>query len=162
MSVEIAQRGHPGWVSRVGWSTLRASRCKSFFEPDEGGWVRATIEELPGVSTRALTMEEARELIRDALDEWLAALTSSERVTVGSRATHETLTISARDVAWAAERSSRPTLGTTTFHFTTCYGPAPAAVRAVRRLRRTCSVCAAMSPMQTMFPSASTASWPPI
>jgi hypothetical protein len=40
--------------------------------------------------------------------------------------------------------------------------PAPAAAKAVRRLRRTCSVCAAMSPMPTMFPSASTASWPPI
>jgi predicted RNase H-like HicB family nuclease len=64
------------------------------FEPDEKGWVRATIEELPGVITCAPTLEEARELIRDALDEWLAALTSSERAAVGSEATRETLTLS--------------------------------------------------------------------
>lgn len=64
------------------------------FEPDEDGWVRATIEELPGVITCAPTLDEARELVRDALDEWLAALTSSERVSVGTHATRETLTVS--------------------------------------------------------------------
>ncbi len=64
------------------------------FEPDEKGWVRATIEELPSVITCAPTLEEARELIRDALDEWLAALTSSDRATIGSEATRETLTLS--------------------------------------------------------------------
>jgi predicted RNase H-like HicB family nuclease len=64
------------------------------FEPDEEGWVRATIEELPGVITCAPTLEEARELIRDALAEWLAALTSTERAAVGSEATRETLTLS--------------------------------------------------------------------
>ena len=64
------------------------------FEPDEQGWVRATIEELPGVITCAPTRDEARELVRDALDEWLQALTSAERATVGSEATRETLTLS--------------------------------------------------------------------
>ena len=64
------------------------------FEPDENGWVRATIEELPGVITCAPTRDEARELVRDALDEWLAALTSTDRATVGSKATRETLTLS--------------------------------------------------------------------
>ncbi len=63
------------------------------FEPDEAGWVRATIEELPGVITCAPTRDEARALIRDALDEWLAALTSTERATIGSEATRETLTL---------------------------------------------------------------------
>jgi predicted RNase H-like HicB family nuclease len=62
------------------------------FEPDEEGWVRATIEELPGVITCAPTRDEARKLIRDALDEWLAALTSAERATAGSQASRETLT----------------------------------------------------------------------
>ena len=62
-------------------------------EHDEG-WVRATIEELPGVITCAPTHEKARELVRDALDEWLAALTSTERATIGSEATRETLTLS--------------------------------------------------------------------
>lgn len=48
------------------------------FEPDEQGWVRATIEELPGVITCAPTHDEGRELVRDALDEWLQALTSTD------------------------------------------------------------------------------------
>jgi len=59
-------------------------------EPDEQGWVRATIEELPGVITCAPTLDEARELVRDALNEWLQALTSTERASIGSQATHET------------------------------------------------------------------------
>lgn len=64
------------------------------FEPDDEGWVRATIEELPGVITCAPTLEEARALIRDALAEWLAALTTTERAAIGSDATRETLTLS--------------------------------------------------------------------
>ncbi|MEX0675345.1 MAG: type II toxin-antitoxin system HicB family antitoxin [Gaiellaceae bacterium] len=64
------------------------------FEPDEQGWVRATIEELPSVITCAPTLEEARELIRDALAEWLAALTSEERATaIGTDARRETMTL---------------------------------------------------------------------
>lgn len=64
------------------------------FEPDEEGWVRASIEELPGIITCAPTIEEARTLVRDALDEWLLALTSDERAALGSDATRETLTLS--------------------------------------------------------------------
>lgn len=64
------------------------------FEPDEEGWVRASIEELPGVITCAPTRDEARQLIRDALDEWLAALTSTDRATTGLAGTRETLTVS--------------------------------------------------------------------
>jgi predicted RNase H-like HicB family nuclease len=64
------------------------------FEADEQGWVRATIEELPGVITCAPTHEEARDLIRDALTEWLQALTTSERAAVAADATRETLTLS--------------------------------------------------------------------
>jgi hypothetical protein len=43
---------------------------------------RASIEELPGVITAAPTVDEARQLIRDALDESLAALTTGERAEV--------------------------------------------------------------------------------
>jgi predicted RNase H-like HicB family nuclease len=63
------------------------------YEPDEEGWVRATVEELPGVITCAPTLEEARTLVRDALDEWLRALTSTERAAIGAGATRETLTL---------------------------------------------------------------------
>ena len=44
--------------------------------------------------TCAPTIDEARELVRDALNEWLAALTSGERAAVGDDATRETLTLS--------------------------------------------------------------------
>lgn len=64
------------------------------FEPDEQGWVRATVEELPEVITCAPTHDEARTLVRDALGEWLAALTSAERATIGADAIRETLTLS--------------------------------------------------------------------
>ena len=64
------------------------------YEPDEMGWVRATIEELPGVITCAPTLAEAHDLVRDALAEWLASLTSNERAFVGVNATRETLTLS--------------------------------------------------------------------
>ena len=63
------------------------------FGPDEEGWGRATIEELPGVITCARTLDEARELVRDALGEWLQALISAERATIGAGATRETLTL---------------------------------------------------------------------
>lgn len=81
-------------VSRLALDYPTGMELHVAFEPDEGGWVRATIEELPGVITCAPTMEEARELIRDALDEWLAALTSAERATIGAGATRETLILS--------------------------------------------------------------------
>lgn len=63
------------------------------YEPDENNWVRATIEELPQVITCAPTQDEARELIRDALDEWLAALTTPEHAGLSDDATRETLTL---------------------------------------------------------------------
>lgn len=63
------------------------------YEPDENNWVRATIEELPQVITCAPTQNEARELIRDALNEWLAALTSQEHAAISSDATREKLTL---------------------------------------------------------------------
>ena len=63
------------------------------YEPDEEGWVRASIEELPEVLTCAPTLDEARELIRDALTEWLAALTGDEHAALSAGATRETLTL---------------------------------------------------------------------
>jgi len=78
----------------VSLSTLVVMDLHVVFEPDEHGWVRATIEELPSVITCAPTLDGARELVRDALNEWLEALTSAERATIGAQATRETLTLS--------------------------------------------------------------------
>ena len=52
----------------------------------------ARIEEIPEVITCAPTQAEAREMIRDALSEWLAALTTSATGLPASE--RETLTLS--------------------------------------------------------------------
>jgi predicted RNase H-like HicB family nuclease len=67
------------------------------FEPDEQDWVRATIEELPSVITCAPTLDEARELVPGALQEWLTPLTSAGCLSAGHHARREALTVS---VAW--------------------------------------------------------------
>jgi predicted RNase H-like HicB family nuclease len=49
------------------------------YEPVENGWVQATVEELPGVVTRAPSFEKAREMLIDALREYLLALADAPR-----------------------------------------------------------------------------------
>lgn len=46
----------------------------AIFEPVESGWTQARIEEIPAVITAAPTAEEARELLLDALGEYLLSL----------------------------------------------------------------------------------------
>lgn len=41
------------------------------YEPVENGWTQARIEELPEVITAAPTLEEAKELLADALREYI-------------------------------------------------------------------------------------------
>ena len=95
MPLELAKGGHPlEYPASPRGAYPTGMELHIVFEPDEQGWVRATIEELPGVITCAPTHDEARELVRDALDEWLQALTSTERAAIGSQATRETLTLS--------------------------------------------------------------------
>jgi len=95
MPLELAQRRHARSIPpRLASKYPVGMGLHVVFEPDEQGGVRATIEELPGVITCAPTIDEARELVRDALDEWLAALTSEERAAIGPEAARETLTLS--------------------------------------------------------------------
>ena len=47
------------------------------YEPVEDGWTQARIRELPGVITAAPTLEEAKELLIDALREYLLSLAES-------------------------------------------------------------------------------------
>jgi predicted RNase H-like HicB family nuclease len=67
------------------------------FEPDEEGGAQASPEELPEAITCAPTLDLARELVRDALTEWLSALTGDERTARSAGATRETLTLSIAD-----------------------------------------------------------------
>jgi len=42
------------------------------FERDEGGFIYAHVPELPEVQTQGRTLEEARAMVRDAIDQALA------------------------------------------------------------------------------------------
>lgn len=44
------------------------------YEPVEEGWTQARIDELPAVITAAPTLDEAKELLVDALHEYLRSL----------------------------------------------------------------------------------------
>lgn len=48
------------------------------YEPVENGWIQAHLAELPGVITAAPTLEEAKELLADALREYLLALGAAD------------------------------------------------------------------------------------
>jgi predicted RNase H-like HicB family nuclease len=92
--LEQAERYHRRAVSRGARRRYASSmELHAVFESDENGWVRATIEELPSVVTCAPTIDEARLLVRDALAEWLQALTTTERGAIPGDATRETLTL---------------------------------------------------------------------
>jgi predicted RNase H-like HicB family nuclease len=49
------------------------------YEQVENGWTQARIVEVPGVITVGPSREEARELLRDALREYLASFMESDR-----------------------------------------------------------------------------------
>lgn len=52
----------------------------AIYEPVDGGWIQAHLAELPGVITAAPTLEKAKELLADALREYLLALGEAEPV----------------------------------------------------------------------------------
>jgi predicted RNase H-like HicB family nuclease len=49
----------------------------AIYEPVDDGWTQGRLVELPGVITAAPTLAEAKEMLRDALAEYLAALGSA-------------------------------------------------------------------------------------
>jgi predicted RNase H-like HicB family nuclease len=52
-------------------------KLTAVYEPVEDGWIQAQLVELPGVITTGRTREEAREMLRDALAEYLASFDSA-------------------------------------------------------------------------------------
>lgn len=50
----------------------------AIYEPVENGWTQARIRELPAVITAAPSREEAKELLLDALREYLLSLGGAE------------------------------------------------------------------------------------
>ena len=51
----------------------------AIYEPVENGWTQARIQEIPGVITAAPTREEAKEMLLDALREYLLAFEETAR-----------------------------------------------------------------------------------
>jgi predicted RNase H-like HicB family nuclease len=47
-------------------------RYTAVFERDEAGFIYAHVPELPEVQTQGRTLEEARDMVRDAIDQALA------------------------------------------------------------------------------------------
>lgn len=54
-----------------------ALKLTAIYEAVEDGWIQGRIAELPAVITAAPNLEEAKEMLRDALAEYLASLQSS-------------------------------------------------------------------------------------
>ena len=84
------------------------------YEPVERGWVQARLAELPAVITAGPTLDAARELLADALRDYLLSLAEAPAMAaVQNGAGHsERLEIVIRDVAAAAvveESGFRPT-----------------------------------------------------
>jgi predicted RNase H-like HicB family nuclease len=73
--------------TRCDWLTMvtRTLSLTGIYEPIEDGSVQATIEELPGVITAAETYEKAREMLLDALREYLLAGGDASEVAESAR-----------------------------------------------------------------------------
>lgn len=51
----------------------RTARMTVLYQPVEDGWIQGSVVELPGVITTGRSLDEAKEMIRDALVEYLAS-----------------------------------------------------------------------------------------
>ena len=60
-------------------------RVTAVYEPDDNGWVHAHVLEIPGINTCGRTEAEAREMLADAVREFVAALADrAERDATGA------------------------------------------------------------------------------
>lgn len=67
----------------------------AIYEPVENGWIQARFEELPEVITAAPTREEAKDMLLDALREYLLSLADdAEPVPISPKASKEVLELS--------------------------------------------------------------------
>ena len=73
--------------------TVDRLRLTAVFEPDEDGWINARVLELPGANTCARTIDEAKEMLTDAVRELVASYADEARRTGSSTARYETLEI---------------------------------------------------------------------
>jgi predicted RNase H-like HicB family nuclease len=72
--------------------TVNRIRLTAVFEPDEDGWINARVLELPGANTCGRSIEEAKEMLADAVRELVASYVDEARER-SSGARYETLEI---------------------------------------------------------------------
>jgi predicted RNase H-like HicB family nuclease len=72
--------------------TVNRIRLTAVFEPDDAGWINARVLELPGANTCARSIEEAKEMLADAVRELIASYADEARE-ASSGARYETLEI---------------------------------------------------------------------
>jgi predicted RNase H-like HicB family nuclease len=77
----------------VSIGTVDRLRLTAVFEPGDDGWINARILELPGANTCGRTIEEAKELLADAVRELVASYAEEARRTGSSDARYETVEI---------------------------------------------------------------------
>jgi predicted RNase H-like HicB family nuclease len=59
--------------------TVNRIRLTAVFEPGEDGWINARVLELPGANTCARSIEEAKEMLADAVRELVASYADEAR-----------------------------------------------------------------------------------
>lgn len=63
------------------------------YQPVEDGWFMASVPELPGAVTQGRTLEEAREMIKEAVELLLESYRENARKDAPGEAVWETLTV---------------------------------------------------------------------
>jgi predicted RNase H-like HicB family nuclease len=73
--------------------TVNRIRLTAVFEPGEDGWINARVLELPGANTCARSIEEAKEMLADAVRELVASYADEVREAGSKGARYEMLDI---------------------------------------------------------------------
>ena len=68
-------------------------RVTAVYEPDDKGWIYAHVLEIPGINTSAPTEAEAKEMLEDAVREFVASLTDLAEREAAPNTRYETLEI---------------------------------------------------------------------
>jgi predicted RNase H-like HicB family nuclease len=69
----------------MGVKSVDRLRLTAVYEPDENGWISARVLEIPGINTAARTEAEAKEMLADAVREFVASLADdAEKVATGA------------------------------------------------------------------------------
>ena len=76
--------------------TVDRIRLTAVFESGEDGWINARVLELPGANTCARSVEEAKEMLADAVREVVASYVDEVRQQGSSSTRYETLEIDLR------------------------------------------------------------------